>query len=760
VLRPATTLRLKKSALVGLVIGAWGAFLVLPGIGIGLDLEENIGLHWLFHMRGPVEPPAGVLVIDTGMEAAYRLSGDAEAVNRWPCLKNLEQYERDAWPRCLHGGLVDTLNRRGVAAVVFDIAFEDEPSWTDDLRAVMQAARHKNVVLLQTYTVRNEEMTPGRVSEKLMDVARGFGPWLLPTDPSRRVDRYWTFKPELDNAPTLPVVALQVCADPLLGTFLNALHRARPDQFEQSKISSDESITSAVLVDQMKQIRAGIKAVPGTAERVLQEVQAELGAKESPERRCLTALIKTYGGRTGYFANFYGPIGSIPTIAGDDLLREEAAQTVRGPQPTFEGAVAFLGVSGTSMSGPPDAHYTVFSRADGADLTGVEIAATAFANLLTDRPIRQLSNFQAFLCLLGFGAAAGALAVGLPGLRGVAAVVALAGAYYAVAQLQFDAGAVWMFVFVPLAVQAPLAALMASVMHYLEARRERENVERAMEFYVPKGIVEAAARSGRISENAVEVYGVCLTTDAKDFTTVSQRITPRNLAALLNRYFGLLSEPVQRNGGEVSNIVADRMMCLWCGAPSERRMRLNACLAALEIREIADSFSRQQGHEALPTRIGINAGELVLANVGGGGRYAYSLVGIIPNGAERIEGLNKILRTRLLASAEVVKDLDELIHRRIGLFIPPGMLTSLTIHEIISLRDAPADGWPMRCAQYEEAMGVFEAGRWAEAAALFEALRAAWPTDGPAAFFHDVSRLYATTPPTHETPWVIRVDTK
>jgi len=744
--------------MIGLVIGATGVALASPGIGVGLDLEENIGLEWLFSLRGSIEPPKGVVVVNASLEAAGRLRAVAGAADRWPCLANLDHYGRDSWPRCLQAALISTLARRGAAAIAFDVHFEDDADWDADLAAAMTSAG--NVAMTRTYTMVDGEPTPGRLAERLASAVRGIGPWLLPKDPSRRVDRYWTFNPELGNAPTLPVVALQVCALPVLPKFFALLGRARPDRFANLPEIDPRTLIGERMFRLMADIRAAIKETPGAADHILSALRSDPNRTDSADWRCLLALIKTYGARAGYLANFYGPFGTIPTIEGDALLRQELSNATAGPEINFADSVIFVGVSGPSSAGQRDAHFTVYSRPDGVDLTGVEIAATAFANLLSDRPLRQLPNAVVFLGLLGFGFAVGATAYLQPGLRGVIVALALAVAYFAFAQYRFNAGAVWMFVFIPMVIQLPLALLSGSVLQFVDARREREYIRRAMRFYVPESVANTAAKSGSISQSADTVYGVCLTTDAERFTTVSQHLPPPKLAALLNRYYDLLSEPVERRGGEISSFVADRMMCVWSGAEFDRQLRLNACIAALEIQRAAEDFNRQLGRDALPTRIGINAGWLALANIGGGGHYAYSLVGDVPNGAERIEGLNKILGTRLLAAAEVVNDLSELVLRRVGSFIPRGMLTPLTIVEIMGFHDATSDGLDALRGAYETALAAFEEGRWETARNGFAAVLEAWPHDGPARFFLGIATQYATSPPSHEAACIIRVETK
>jgi adenylate cyclase len=756
-LRPAVTYRFKRAALLGFFIGALGAFLALPVVGIGLDLEENIGLNWLFSARGPSEPPKGVIVVNTSTDAAWRLRSIDGATARWPCLTDLDKYRKETWPRCLHAALVDTLHRRGVSVIAFDIDFEEDANWDPELAAVIDLAG--NVILQRSYEIRDGEAIPGEVSKRLASVARGLGPWMLPKDPSRRVDRYWTFNAQLGNAPTLPVMALHVCSAPLLPLLFNVLNRVRPERFSSPEKLSAE-LNSGDMFKLMQDVRLGMKELPGTADRVLQDVQSELGEGGSASGRCIIALTKAYGGRAGYFADFYGPLGTIPTIDGDVLLGQELRREVQGPQEMFKDTVAFIGVSGATMASQRDAHYTVFSRTDGVDLTGVEIAATAFGNLLTDRPIRQLSNYQAFIILLVFGFLAGAVAYGIPGLSGSLAATAIGVGYAAVAFLQFRDAGVWMFVVIPLLLQLPLALFCGSVLQFLDVRRERANIGRAMQYYAPKGVADLAAHSGSVSQGAELFYGVCLTTDIEGYTAVSQQESPRDLAMSLNKYYDLVSEPVAKHGCDIFDFTADRMMCVWSSAQPERKIRLNACLAAVEIRERVDAFNHSHPTQALPTRIGLNAGRLALANIGGGGHGSYSSVGEVPNGAERVEGLNKLLKTRILAAGEVVEGLEELAVRRIGTFIPYGMLSPFSIYEICGPHHVFVGDLRDRCAQYEAALAVFERGDWSEAMTLFDEMLNKWPKDGPSAYLRDKSTAYVAAPPNNDSPWIMRVETK
>ena len=116
---------------------------------------------------------------------------------------------------------------------------------------------------------------------------------------------------------------------------------------------------------------------------------------------------------------------------------------------------------------------------------------------------------------------------------------------------------------------------------------------------------------------------------------------------------------------------------------SAKDMRRNACLAALEIGNEIDSYNLENNLYPLSIRIGLHAGEFAMGNVGGGRHYEQSVLGDVINTASRIEGLNKKLRTRILASGPIAADLRAILFRRLGIFQLVGKSEAVPIFEVI-----------------------------------------------------------------------------
>ena len=114
-----------------------------------------------------------------------------------------------------------------------------------------------------------------------------------------------------------------------------------------------------------------------------------------------------------------------------------------------EGASEFL-----SNADQRDTYRTDYSD-DGVDLSGAEIAATAFANLLTNRTLRRLPFGAEAGILICFGLVAAVLARMLPASYAAGAILALGCAQYTLAQYLFTQRAILVPIGIPLLVQAP-----------------------------------------------------------------------------------------------------------------------------------------------------------------------------------------------------------------------------------------------------------------------------------------------------------------
>jgi adenylate cyclase len=846
--------RLWKTALAALAVGVLGGVMAAPvsrdrstgevvtlGRAVGLQTFEDFGLRQLFRLRGERRPPPQVAIIATNEEFISELDPRSAEGARAECIRSAQKNlaarklpmrkEVRPWPRCMQAWLIDALVARGAAVIAFDIFFAAKGNGAelpDDVnrRELLAAAmkRAGNVVLMHglyrdvTCLGKRKDggcdgkeiVTERQIAPDAMfaDAALGVGQFVLPSE-DENFTRFWPFK-GLADAPGLSAVTLQAYADPTFGSFAELIDIAGINWLPQTLALARQEAGRVGLADAMRRLRIRLTALASTqgeasARQVYETLERGLGDQKhgsSGERgEALAALLELYRGASERYINFYGPACTLPIYQGDRILLGTAEPLVEhaacakhadslGKEDPVAGKVVFVGVADLETAGIADHYTTAFTRRDGVGLSGVEIAATTFANLLTDRTLRPAGVALALGVFFGFGGLVGALAYALPGSRGFLAVLATGSAYAIAALMLFSDQDSWLPIAVPITQLSASMLLCASItsMRYLDAKRAEEEAKRKLEaafkalgLYVPSAV--AASLVGGDAPTAMTEYvsGTIVTADIVDFTQITEQSQLRELTPLLNEYDDLLSGPVERLGGVLASFAAgDRLMCAWPGLDRERRAR--ACRAALEVRAVIEAFNQIRKEKSLvmlPARIGLHAGQFSIGNVGGGGRYTYSFVGDAANGAERVESLDKELigggltnaatgvervansngelfkRRRILASAVVVEDLDATFFlRRIGTFEPRGM-HELPIFEIMGFRDPCLTNLAALCEQYNCAIAEYERGRWSDAARLFEAVLAAWPEDHPAQYFLKCARKFMIDPPSGDKPWVV-----
>jgi adenylate cyclase len=660
--------------------------------------------------------------------------------------------------------MVDALTQRGAEVIAFDIHFGREKEQGPDQALVDAVARAGNVVLVELLTGKRRPIADlggrhvGMLWEeetlppfpRLAAAARGLASFPLPKS-GAAVSQFWVFKDSIETGATLPAVTLQVRGREALPALLERARALAPDQFGSPTAGEVASADAQGLRDLMRRLRIGFTAGAAAID----------GEARGPERSALeVALEALYRGDAHRYINFYGPPGTIPTVPFQAVLQGEDPNLA--PEALdFRGKAVFVGYSDLYDPGQPDRFYTVFTNDDGVDLSGVEIAATTYANLLTDRSLTPIDPRLAVAALLVFGVLLGTLVYGLPGWVGVPIALALASAYGVGAQFLFDAHAILPPIAIPLLVQAPAALFLGLLGQYLIERRRGERISKAISNYLPEEIARDLAENRLDAEKLNKVvYGVCLATDMAGFSTIAERLPPGELATFLNDYFETLAAPLKRHRVHVTEFRADAIMCAWIDQQPSVEPRRQALLAALEAGEAIKDFKRRHDMPGARLRIGLEAGVVYVGHAGGGGRFVYSIVGDSANTASRVEGLNKHVGTQILATGEVVAGFENLVTRFLGGFQFVGKSDATSVYEVVARRESASDAQLQLCSDFEAAMEPYWAGDWSAAAERLQGLLGEFPGDGPAQFFLERCRRFMADPDQAGDPRVTRMDAK
>ena len=750
------TRRAVKGLAVGLITGLAGALFGLTDVGT--TFERSVGLSWLFKVRGAISPPSEVAIVAINGQTGDQLG--------------LPSLPRD-WPRSMHARLVDELVRQGASAIVFDMQF-DKPKVPRDDRAFSTAVDESDrVVLIELVTGKRQPITDasGRQTgsiwleelikplPQLTEAAKGLATFPLPKIDAA-VYEFWVFKESVGDAPTLPAVALQVQGLKAYPAWVSLLEQLQEPDLPALPRTANEIGKAAQVRDLMRTFRSVFDKDPKAADRLAKLIEHNPGHWSADDRKLSKALLGLYAGNPHRMLNFYGPPGTIRTVSYQAVIKGSGANRVNNAL-DFRGKTVFVGFSDLYDPGHPDRFYTVFTNDDGVDLSGVEIAATAFGNLLTDSSIKPLDSIQTLALLLSFGLIIGMLAYLLPAVAGVPLVIILAAAYAATAQWLFNTGDHWLPLANPLLAQFPLALFLGLLGQYLLERHRGQRISKALSYYLPESIAQDLTknRSNPDAFNKV-VYGTCLATDMSGFSTISEQLPPDKLAVFLNDYFDTLAQALKRQQGDLTEFRADAIMCAWTAEKPTLAVRQKAVLAALDAAEAIEGFKQRHTMLKASLRVGLEAGHFYIGHAGGGGHFVFSIVGDTANTASRIESLNKHVGTSILATQSVVEGLDGLLIRPLGEFQFVGKTEATPIVEIMASTAHITDRQVDLSKRFAEALAIFHTADWTRSAGAFEAMLGEFPDDGPTRFYLARCRSYlgGTQPP--DDPRVIRMDAK
>ena len=716
-----------KAINLGVMTAILGA--VVYFFAFGYELEEKFGLDILFKVRGSIASPDDSVVI-----AINKMSSDYFGLENEPA----------KWPRYYHAQLIDILKARGAKVIAFDVFFKETRSKQEDERLASAIKNAGNVILfsqLKRQILSQQGRSPQFLelnnainieqlvypTPKIAQAPAVLAPFALLKYP-QKVSQFWTFRVPAGEIPNLPVMAFQLANMENYQTLRQIIQQIIPEKAKYLPQDINTILQKQQLTEVVSEIRRLFKEDSSLSKKIKHVVDKNNAS--------LISLINMYQGPNQYYLNFYGPPRSITTIPYHEVLSADSKLSF-----DFTGKVVFVGFSEYIQPEQKDNFFTVFSQSNGLDLSGVEIAATAFNNLLNSEGIKTLSPFFYITLIMLYGFIIAFCSRYFHTLPSVFTALSIMASYALMSYLAFREYNLWIPWVVPLLIQSPLAIFVALLCHYTDTRREREQIRTAFGFYLPTHVVNKIAQNaGHIEANQQQMYGICLATDAAQYTRMAEQIPPEELSKLVNKYYENLFGPVRHYGGIISDVVGDAMLAIWSSPQSDVELRTQACKAALEIDKVMNKQDNRGENYLLPTRIGLHAGELMLGNVGAMDHYEYRAVGDIVNTSNRIESLNKQIGCNVIASKNVIEGVKGISMRSLGKFRLAGKQQALELYELLCRNDdSECDKTHIqimeRCEMLATGIAAFQAQDWQRAKTQFSELKSKYSNDKAADYY-------------------------
>ncbi|MEZ5506964.1 MAG: adenylate/guanylate cyclase domain-containing protein [Gammaproteobacteria bacterium] len=424
----------------------------------------------------------------------------------------------------------------------------------------------------------------------------------------------------------------------------------------------------------------------------------------------------------GRLYNFYGPPHAIPTISYAQLLTtpDQVAASVRD-------AVVFVGFSALDQPDQRDGFYTAFTDQSGLDISGVELAATAFANLQDDSWLRPSPWYLNLILSVAYGLGCFVIARRLAPIPGAIAVVVVLVIGSALILYCFSEWFWWLPWFNVVLLQTPLAAGLGIWLRSRELQTQKTVLKSAFGKYLPSDELDRLLQQQALPATREMHDSLCLVTDAEGYSRLSEQLAPVELSGLMQDYYAAVIEPIRQGGGLISDVAGDGVIALWPHIDRDARWTQVAPVVRALLASV-DQFNQLHPGRTLPIRIGLHAGEIVLGHFGAADHYEFRAMGDLVNTTARLESANKQIGTRILISEACVNESTADL-RDLGRFRFAGKDNPLRLYTLA--HDTAFE----LLERFAVALRLFETGKWWQAAEHFAQLSAAYPDDGPCAFY-------------------------
>jgi len=248
--------------------------------------------------------------------------------------------------------------------------------------------------------------------------------------------------------------------------------------------------------------------------------------------------------------------------------------------------------------------------------------------------------------------------------------------------------------------------------------------------YVPDDLVRQLLSSGKEAVLGVENRRLTvLFFDIEGFSSHSEKVAPNVLIREMGDYFEILSRRLRQHSGLIDKFIGDGLLGFFnapLNVPHHENLACRATLIGLQ--EIA--MRQKDGRIPFRTRVGLHTGDVLVGNIGTPERFAYTVLGDVVNVASRLENLNKVYGTQILASGEVWQHAgNDFEWRHLDRASVAGRTGSMDLYELMGLKDGVDEDRLFNRKLYEEALALYFDRSFFDARGIFAQVVERAPTD-------------------------------
>jgi adenylate cyclase len=234
---------------------------------------------------------------------------------------------------------------------------------------------------------------------------------------------------------------------------------------------------------------------------------------------------------------------------------------------------------------------------------------------------------------------------------------------------------------------------------FREVERQSRFIRSVFGRYLSDEIVDSLLdRPGGLTLGGERRRVTVLMADLRGFTTMSERLAPEAVVAVLNGFLEVMTDVILDHGGTIDEILGDATLVIF-GAPSTHPDHARRAVAFAIDMQLAQATVNAQnqaaGLPAVEMGIGVHTGDVVAGNIGSRRRAKYGVVGPTVNLTARIESYTVGGQILISEATRLAAGHDLRIDSRL-VVTPKGVPAPITLHELGGIGGERPRALPLR----------------------------------------------------------------
>ncbi|MDD5167712.1 MAG: GAF domain-containing protein [Syntrophales bacterium] len=279
-----------------------------------------------------------------------------------------------------------------------------------------------------------------------------------------------------------------------------------------------------------------------------------------------------------------------------------------------------------------------------------------------------------------------------------------------------------------------------------------KRMKSTMSRYMDPGLADQLLAGGDDILGGKSMKATILFSDIRNFTTLTEELGAQGTVALLNEYFTLMVDCIQKEGGMLDKFIGDAIMAAF-GIPIAREddedRAVRAAIAMIRALERWNAERQVQGKKPVRMGLGLNTDIIVSGNIGSPKRMDYTLIGDGVNLASRLEGLCKTYHASILISEQTYTKLKGTYRvREVDRVVVKGKTEPVGVYEVLDHFTDETFPHAMEVVnRFKEGIAHYRKRMWDSAAEAFREALSLSPADEVCRVYIDRCELLKANPP-------------